>query len=537
MRPLFRILLALLLLAACLGPARADDSEPYTRVLDRLTSVEHFSDRPVLFIIGFDTTKSMSVEFDQAKRVTQLILSRYGAPGDSVYVFGFANKPQVLPGTTRPKTIPGKGAEKVLATLNEDILSLPRSSEFGTVFGRAKLFALQKAREFGAKRNVVVLLFSDNNSELEMGKDERKKLVALEASSTHQSETIPLFSQGVSPLWLTLYTNSFPDTTPLAAPEGASGADNPRLAWAARRMGSQVLEFIEPANPRIDSLPARVSVQFLGPTEPHQASLTVDGKELGKSSFHDGRASWSVDSLTPGGHLLFAQAILDDGKVRTAELQVTMGRGGGASTPSATGANGNPPSPGPSASPPASPATATPSSSPTPAAGESVGSMAPLVLLLILAALAAGVFLLGTRPARVRVIGPNAEESFLLARGRTLRLGGTARVEGELVFADPALSESIAELTGSGFGKARVAPNTGLRDGSVEVETDEGQTVLEAGETLLTSATITWTSPGGRKEVFTVVNEQSGGAASASEGHFGGQAALSSDSDGGDWRS
>lgn len=533
-------MLALLGLVAGLGgPVRADDGEAYTRVLDRLTSVEHFNERPVTFIIGFDTTKSMSVEFDRAKRVTQLVLGRYGSPGDQVYVFGFANKPAVLPGTPSPKEIPASGSDSVLATLNEGILSLPRSSEFGTVFGRAKLFALEKAKEYGGKRNVVVMLFSDNNSELEMGTDERKKLEALESASTTSAETIPLLSQGVSPLWMTLYANKFPDATALAGPDGEKDLESPRLAWAARRMGSQVLEFIEPSNPRITSLPAAVSVQFLGSTQPTEASLTVDGKSGQKATFDDGRASWSLTDLSTGSHVLIAQAVLPDGKVRTAELPVTVSLA--PSTPGPGPAGGPGPGPGPAgtAGRDGGAGSPTPPAPPTPVPGEEGGgSLAPVFALLVLAALGGGVFLMSTRPARVTVIGPRGEESYVLPKGQTLRLGGTARVEGEQIFSDAALSETVAQVESTGFGKAKVSPNAGLKEGSVEVETDEGATVTESGETLLTSATITWISARGAKEVFSVVKDGSSSSSGSSSdgGHFGG-GATSSDDDGGDWRS
>ena len=536
MRRLTRIVLTLLGLVLLVGPVWADDSEAYTRVLDRLTSVDHFSERPVLFIVGFDTTKSMSVEFDRAKRVTQLILSRYGAPGDSVFVFGFANTPAVLPATTTPKAIPAQGSDKVLATLNEGILSLPRSSEFGTVFGRAKLFALQKAKELGANRNVVVLLFSDNNSELEMGVDERKKLEALETSSTTSAETIPLMSQGVSPLWMTIYTNSFPDSTPLASPDGKTGLDSPRLAWAARRMGSQVLEFIEPApNARVSSFPADVSVQFLGPVQPTEATLTVDGQNAQKATFTDGRASWSLPSMEPGSHLLFAQAVLPDGKVRTAEQSVTVASQ--TDTPptspaAATTTTGGAPS---TPKPPAASATPSVSPSPGPPPKGEPGSPAPLVLLVILAAIAGAVFLMSSKPARFRVIGPRGEESYVLPKGQILRIGGTARVEGETIFVDASLTETIAQVTSNGFGKATIAPNGGLKSGTVEVETDEGSTVTESGETLLTSATVTYTSPRGLKEVYSVVKEDASNKSSSAAEHFGGPSAGDSD-DGGDWR-
>jgi hypothetical protein len=539
------ILLLLLLGLVMPGPVQADDNEAYTKVLDRLTSVQHFSDRPVLFIIGFDTTKSMSVEFDRAKRITQLILSRYGAPTDSVFVFGFANKPEVLPATSSPKEIPAQGSDKVLGTLNEGILSLPRSSEFGTVFGRAKLFALQKATELGKSRNVVVMLFSDNNSELEMGTDERKKLEALEASTT-AAETIPLLSQGVSPLWMTLYTNSFPDSRPLPGPDGETDLESPRLAWAARRMGTQVLEFIEPANPRISSFPATVSVQFLGPVQPDTASLMVDGQGAQKAEFREGRASWSLPTLKPGSHVLVAQAVLPDGKVRNAELPITVASGGGGEP--GAGTAGSPPgsssgtNPGPGADSSSSPAlrtSPTPSASPSPGSTlpEEGGSGAPWVLLLLLAAAAVGVFLLSTKPARVRVVGPQGEESYVLAKGGVLRLGGTARVENELIFSDPSLSETIAEVRGGGFGKAVIAPNPALKDGTVEVETDDGHMATENGEPLLTTATVTWTSARGQKEVYSVIKEgaQKGGGAGSGE-HFGG-GALAGDDDGGDWRS
>lgn len=510
--------------------AQSEDNESYTRVLDRLTSIPHFADRPVLFIIGFDTTKSMSVEFDRAKRVTQLILSRYGAPEDQVFVFGFANTPSVLAATSQPKTIPKDGSDSVLAGLNEGILSLPRSSEFGTVFGRAKLFALQKAKELGARRNVVVMLFSDNNSELEMGVDERKKLDALESSSTTLAETIPLLSQGVSPLWMTLYTNAFPDTSSLVGPAGETDLENPRLAWAARRMGSQVLEFIEPSHPQISQFPVSVSVQFLGSVEPKEATLTVNGQNSQKAAFVDGRASWSLAALDPGSHLLFAQALLPDGKVRTAELSVTVASGA-AST-------GSQPSPGgtPSASP-QTPASTSPSASPTPAEGEAEGSGAPWFLLLILAAVGAGIFLLSTRPARVRLLGAPGEESYVLSKGQSVRLGGTSRVDGDRIFAGSLLPETIAEVVGRGFGKALIRPRDGLQAGRVEVEMEDGLPVSESGEVLVTSATVTWTSPRGQQEIFTVLLESSQGSRSsqASES-FGGEGAGGED-DSSDWRS
>ena len=204
----------LLLLVA--GSACAQDNEAYTRVLDKLTSVNHFPDRPILFIIGFDTSKSMSVEFDRSKKLTQTILSRYAAPGDMVYIFGFADKPSVLEATSSPTALTPENPDKQLAAINESLLSLPRSSAKGTVFGRAKLFSLEKAQEFGKDKNVVVLLFSDNNSEIEMGTDERDRLKQLESSVATRAETVPLYSQGVSRLWLTLYANGFPATAPLA---------------------------------------------------------------------------------------------------------------------------------------------------------------------------------------------------------------------------------------------------------------------------------------------------------------------------------
>ncbi len=528
MKRFWHIILWLSLLLAT--PVLANDNEAYTKVLDRLTSVPHFSDRPVLFIVGFDTTKSMSLEFDRAKRVTQLILSRYGAPGDQVYVFGFANKPSVLPTTASPKTIPTDKPDAVLATLNEGILSLPRSPEFGTVFGRAKLFGLEKAKEYGGKKNVLVLLFSDNNSELEMGVDERKKLEALESTAATDSETIPLISQGASPLWMTLYSNSFPDSTPLAGPDGETDRENPRLAWAARRMEAGALEFTEPSSSRIEKFPAKVSVKFIGSVQPKEANLTVDGKRVGKTTFASGEASWTLETLQPGTRLIFAQAVLPDGKVRTAELAVTVGKGQGSDP---TPDNGS----GSGATPP-KPAETPIATSPTPSApdSEESGSLAPFIILGLLAAVGAAVFLMSTKPARVRVLGPHSEESYHLHKGKTLRIGGASRVEGELVFSDASLPETIATVQSTGFGNAKVAAASSIKDGTVEVETDEGQTVLEAGETLLTSATITWTSSRGSKLVYSVVKEDAPSQKVEDSGHFGGGSSSSEDDGGGDWR-
>ena len=128
----------------------------------------------------------------------------------------------------------------------------------------------------------------------------------------------------------------------------------------------------------------------------------------------------------------------------------------------------------------------------------------------------------------------------MLPKGRTLRIGGGARVEGDLIFADASLSETIAQVTSSGFGKAKVAPNSGLREGAVEVETDEGTAVLESGENLLTSATVTWTSPRGLKEVYSVVKEEGSSQSAQGSGggeHFGGDSSSGDDGGGGDWRS
>lgn len=526
--------LVLITLLATLAPLWAEDGEAYTKVLDRLTSISHFSDRPVLFVIGFDTSKSMSVEFDRSKKLTQTLLSRYAAPGDSVYIFGFADKASVLPATASPKQIPNDSPDSVIASLNEGLLGLPRSSAKGTLFGRAKLFALEKMSEFGKSHNTVVLLFSDNNSELEMGKSERERLEALEKKAT-RSETVPLLSQGVSPLWLTLYCNNFPDTTPLAGPGGETGLDNPRLAWAARRVGSQVLQFIEPANARLDSFPAQITVQFLGSVEPKEATLTVDGKHSQKANFTDGRASWTLNKLSPGNHLLFAQAVLADGKFRTAELSVavqapqgTQGTGGQSST-----GGGASPTPTPSATSKASP-TPSPTPAATPESGsEEEGSGFPWIFLVIAAVVIGGIAMASLKPAKVRVIGPNGEESFLIQKGRSLRLGGKPRVESDLIFQDSSLEETIASVSCTGFGKALVKPET-VKKGEVDIETDEGHTALESGEPLLTSATVTYTNERGGKDIFTFVREEPSGKSDEDSGHFGGES--ESNDDGGDWR-
>ena len=67
---IYRIFAYLLLLLSLCTVGICQENEAYTRVLDKLTSIQHFSDRPVLFIIGFDTSKSMSVEFDRSKKLT-----------------------------------------------------------------------------------------------------------------------------------------------------------------------------------------------------------------------------------------------------------------------------------------------------------------------------------------------------------------------------------------------------------------------------------------------------------------------------------
>lgn len=511
----------IILLLFLANSALAEENEAYTKVLDKLTAVKHFSDRPVLFIVGFDTSKSMSVEFDRSKKLTQTILSRYAAPGDSVYIFGFADKAAVLDATSSPKLLTTGNPDKEIANINESLLSLPRSSAKGTVFGRAKLFALEKAQELGNNQNTVVLLFSDNNSEIEMGTNERDRLQALEESVASNSETIPLYSQGVSPLWLTLYTNSFPNSDTLAGPDGETNLDNPRLAWAARRTGSQTLEFVAPAASRLESGDFEIVVQFLGSSEPRSAILSIDGKEQKEAGFRDGRASWTVSNQDPGSHLLFVQAVLADGKVRTAEKAVTIA----ASQPRET---------------------ATPDSSPEPAETQEssevredpeTGGSFPIIPLLIL--LVAGVvgYFLSMKSIRVRVIGPDSEESFLIQKGRSVRVGGKPRVESDLVFEAVELPETIASVRCLPFGKAKLFANGNLRQGTVEVETDEGYSVGESGEPLATSATVTFTDERNRKQVFTLVKEDASGPGAEEAEHFGGSGEEASSDGGGDWRS
>jgi hypothetical protein len=516
--------LTYLLLLLLTGWATAQENEAYTRVLDKLTSVNHFSDRPILFVVGFDTSKSMSVEFDRSKKLTQTILSRYAAPGDSIYIFGFADKPSVLESTSSPKLLTTDNPDKQLASINESLLSLPRSSAKGTVFGRAKLFSLEKMEEFGKGKNVVVLLFSDNNSEIEMGTNERGRLEKLESSAASRAETVPLYSKGVSPLWLTLYTNSFPDTSPLPGPKGEMDLDNPRLAWAARRVGSQTLQFISPASNRIESDQLDVAVQFLGSSEPTSAALSIDGKDSRKTTFKDGVATWHVEDLNAGSHMLFAQAVLEDGKVRSAEMEVAIVPPAPVVTPTAqvTATPKPPPPPKPTPAP-------TPETEP-----EKTGSP-PIIPFIILCVVGAVVYFLSNKPIKVRVLGPDSEESYLIPKGKSVRVGGSARVESDLIFKSDGLGQTIASVRCLPFGKAKVFCNEELREGSVEVETDEGYSVGQSGEPLLTSATVTHTDDRGRKKVFTLVKEDAAGPGAEEAEHFG-SGEEASDS-GSDWRS
>lgn len=518
MKRFFALTYLLVLLAT--GSVWAQDNEAYTRVLDKLTSVNHFADRPILFIIGFDTSKSMSVEFDRSKKLTQTILSRYAAPGDLIYIFGFADKPSVLEATSSPTALTPDNPDKQLAAINESLLSLPRSSAKGTVFGRAKLFSLEKAQEFGRDKNVVVLLFSDNNSEIEMGTDERGRLKQLEAGVATRAETVPLYSQGVSRLWLTLYTNSFPSDSPLVGPDGETDIDNPRLAWAARRVGSQTLQFISPAGNRVESDSLNVAVQFLGSSDPTSASLSVDGKDSLKTNFQDGVASWELKELKPGSHLLFAQAVMADGKIRSAEMEVMVSLPAPVVTPSTTPA----------------PPTSTPTPSRSPEEEPKESGSPPVLPLILLCIAGAVVYFLSNKPIKVRVIGPDSEESYLIPKGKSVRIGGSPRVESDLVFKSEGLGQSIASVRCMAFGKAKVFCNEDVREGSVEVETDEGYTAGQSGEPLHTSATVTHTDERGRKKVFTLVKEDGSGPG-AEEEHFGSAGGEEAGDSGSDWRS
>jgi len=521
-RSLHIIISCLLLLLVAGGVAQ--ENEAYTKVLDKLTSVRHFSDRPVLFLIGFDTSKSMSVEFDRSKKLTQTILSRYAVPGDSVFIFGFADKPTVLEATQTPRSIPTEQPDKVLASINESLLSLPRSGAKGTVFGRAKLFALEKMTEH-QDQNIVVLLFSDNNSEIEMGTDERERLGKLEAEEAAGAETIPLYSEGVSPLWLTVYTNNFPVEERLLGPDGESDLANPRLSWAARRVGSQTLEFISPAGNGVEGDQLDVVVQFLGSVDPTSATLTLDGKNTEQTDFENGRATWTLTNLAPGSHMLFAQAVLSDGKIRTAEKQITVAPKS-SPTPKST----------PTAAPPPPQESPTPQSTPLPM-DEEEGSF-PFIPLIILVVIAVAVYFLSSKPVKVRIIGPDSEDVFQLTKGKTVRIGGSPRVETDLVFHAEGLKETITAVKCLAFGKAKILPNLSPQSGSVEVETDEGYSVGESGEPLVTSATVIYTDERDRKQVFTLVKEDASGSGAEGAEYFGaGTGEEATDDGGGDWRS
>ena len=67
------------------------------------------------------------------------------------------------------------------------------------------------------------------------------------------------------------------------------------------------------------------------------------------------------------------------------------------------------------------------------------------------------------------------------------------------------------------------------------METDEGYTVGQTGEPLLTSATVTHTDERGRKKVFTLVKEDGSGPG-AEEEHFGSSGGEEAGDSGSDWR-
>ncbi len=511
------IFLPLLFIWALAGTVWSqEDGESYTKLHDRLMSIPGFNDHPILFIVGFDTSKSMSIQFDRAKQLTQTFLNRYASPGDSVYLFGFATTPVAVPGTDPPVTIPQEDPERTVVRINEALLNLGFSSEEGTLFTRGKLHALTQAAEHGPDRNVVVMLFADNYSELNLGLDERKRLEDREKSLRVQGETFPLLSQQVSPLWLTLYVNPFPDKTPLAGPRGQEKVDKPRLAWAARRIASQTLAFVEPESSKIEQLPVTVKVRFTGFSETEQATLTIDGEQSQSADFDNGLATFTVEDLKNGDRVFFVQAVLADGKVRTAErtFQVSL-KSDGASESLPT------------------PVTPTPEQA-VPPSPESRGDF-PWALILLLGGLAVGVYLMSLKPVGVQVIGPDSEKSFMLSKGANLRLGGKPATDADLVFSHDSLAKPILTVKNVSFGKVEIRPHDNLEDGSVEVETAEGHFASEQGEPLLTSATATWTSSRGRKLVFTLVKEEKSRPKSDTSERFG--VGEEEGDDGTDWRS
>ena len=71
----------------------------------------------------------------------------------------------------------------------------------------------------------------------------------------------------------------------------------------------------------------------------------------------------------------------------------------------------------------------------------------------------------------------------------------------------------------------------------MEVETDEGYTVSETGEPLLTSATVTFIDDRNRKRVFTLVKEDPSGSSAEEAEQFGSGSGEEASDDGEDWRS
>ena len=124
-----------------------------------------------------------------------------------------------------------------------------------------------------------------------------------------------------------------------------------------------------------------------------------------------------------------------------------------------------------------------------------------------------------------------------MQKGRSVRVGGKPRVDADLVFESAELSETLASVRCLSFGKAKIFVNHNLRQGTVEVETDEGYSVGESGEPLLTSATVTYTDERDRKRVFTLVKEDASGPGAEEAEHFGGSGEEASGDAGGDWRS
>ncbi|MEU7982769.1 copper resistance CopC family protein [Micromonospora sp. NPDC049081] len=159
---------------------------------------------------------------------------------------------------------------------------------------------------------------------------------------------------------------------------------------------------------KVATAPAKVELRFLAKLDPERTKITVVGPDNvpaagGAPAFSGSRVSVPFSPGAAGLYIVGYQLPSNDGHPVKGEVRFTLTTGTAAAPPSVTPTTGTTPTAGTTPTPSSSPAPASPSTTPVAAAGTDDTGRGWLWAaggLVLLAALAAGLFLRRRRSAR-----------------------------------------------------------------------------------------------------------------------------------------